>query len=346
MCNTPPPLNELAKQEVRVGYLDALKALSIFMIVFNHVRIFSFEIDANSSAISILFTMVMVPMFFFLSGFFYKIIIPQDSSKYKWIWYGIKNKGIQLLVPTFVFFILSKITGIYEWEFPGGFWFTYVLFFMFVGTNLVVVICKQVRIPNKIIPWIILFLSLLILCVNYIWKNEINNHQINNFCSNYIYFGIGIVSKVTSYKNFKNIIRHIPYIEILFIIFVVLFIIQYREVTTQMIGVIWKVNAMILIFLLFHLFRNIQIHNYLESKLNRFVLYTGRHTLPIYMIHYFLLPILPIRLIFPAFQPSGNSIIELVMIGSVAILIISLSLIIEYTIRQYGHVANWLFSIK
>ena len=52
----------------RIGYIDGIKGFTILAIVFNHIRIFSLEIEPNTSAISMFIVSFMVPMFFFVSG--------------------------------------------------------------------------------------------------------------------------------------------------------------------------------------------------------------------------------------------------------------------------------------
>lgn len=324
----------------RIYYIDALKSISIFMIVFNHVRIFSFGIEADTSAISILFTTVMVPLFFFLSGFFCKII-PDDSEKFRWLLTNIKNKFRQLIIPTVIFYGLSRGAGIYNWSFPGGFWFTYVLFLMFLVTYLVFLVFPRKLAHNGLI-WTIWTLAALILVLNHIGKDYLHDHQVNNFCNNYIFFATGLV-----YKNIFHL-RHnwkVKHVEVLFVIFVLLFIIQYRGLLVNAAGIVWKINAMVLILLLLHLFHGAQNRLIEKNRLSRIVLYAGRHTLSIYMIHYFLLPVMPMCTIYPDFQ-YANSLLEFVWFGSIAVLIILASLLIEIVVCQFGSISNWLFGTK
>ena len=63
---------------VRYGYFDAMRGVSIILVVMHHVMIFSFGIN---SAIDLFIRTFMLPLFFFVSAFF--AFKPLEAWNYK-----------------------------------------------------------------------------------------------------------------------------------------------------------------------------------------------------------------------------------------------------------------------
>lgn len=119
----------------RVAYIDALRGFTMFLVVFWHVMALSFGVSSEESIVGNFFLSFRMPMFFFISGFLgYKIAEGLDFGTYKSL---IKKKSFVQLVPTFILFSLWCIVNnssplVFFEKGLTGYWFTLVLFEMFV----------------------------------------------------------------------------------------------------------------------------------------------------------------------------------------------------------------------
>lgn len=70
--------------------------------------------------------------------------------------------------------------------------------------------------------------------------------------------------------------------------------------------------------------------------------YVGRHTLDIYLLHYFFLPTLPVL----AGVVRGVAVIELSVTLIISIIIIMITLLVSEVIRSSDFLAHYLFGAK
>lgn len=309
----------------RINYIDALKGLGILAIVFNHIRIFSLEIKPDSSAISMLIVSFMVPIFFFLSGYVNK---PSSSAQVSALSIAIKiwNKFRVLFIPTIVFYLISIASGIFTWPFPGGFWFTLVLFEMFLVFYLFKLILP--RITEEIFSIIILIIAFILLATNYF--SIFNNQAIIGFDelrNNFIYFALGYFAQIYK-KQFLRLLKNQTVLCVAILISGYLLLLQYNGNQFQFMvggaGIIRMVKAVFIIFILFALFSKYQSFWDKSSYIPKSITYVGRKTLDIYMLHYFFLPTVPV--LAEWFSPMGNSVIEMAIIIPIMTAVITLSL--------------------
>lgn len=81
-----------------------------------------------------------------------------------------------------------------------------------------------------------------------------------------------------------------------------------------------------------------------ESRMSRLLRYVGRRTLDIYMIHYFLIPDLSFL---KPWINSGNMIVIQLFIGiAVTVMIVALSLLVSSILRKNRYMESWLFGVK
>lgn len=118
----------------RIAYIDALRGLTMILVVYNHVLGYSFQLDTRFSFNDIFITFRM-PLFFFLSGFLmYKA---KRFSKGTDVFGFLGNKAKIQLFPTLIFTIAFCL--IFRYSFGDlwiekakcGYWFTITLFYFF-----------------------------------------------------------------------------------------------------------------------------------------------------------------------------------------------------------------------
>lgn len=81
-----------------------------------------------------------------------------------------------------------------------------------------------------------------------------------------------------------------------------------------------------------------------ESRMSRLLRFIGRRTLDIYMIHYFLIPDLSF---FKPWISSGNMIVFQLLIGiAVTVMIVALSLLVSSILRRNRYMESWLFGVR
>lgn len=320
----------------RINYIDGIKGFTILAIVFNHIRIFSLEIEPNTSAISMFIVSFMVPMFFFVSGFVNKIEL---NSSIKDTCFCLLKKFRTLILPTLAFWGISRIAGIYEWGFPGGFWFTFTLFEMFVLQYVISAIPFSVG--ERYFSLIFLTFSILLLATNIFGDIEILGF--NELRNNLIYFSLGFVCKSLQDK-FDYFIHNQIYIAINILIATALLLIQYNGIKVDFfpggVGIVWTIKALSMIFLIFSLFNKYSDYWDSGSLIPKTIRYLGGKTLDIYILHFFFLPSVPVLSTW--FECRGNSVIEFMVIGIIMTAVIILSLAVSTIINTSSFVSYFV----
>ena len=157
----------MAKQ--RIEYIDAMRGLTMILVVAYHVAQMSFGINEKTSTSLPFLVLFRMPLFFFISGFLaYKAAQVWSLGTLKTLL--LKKLRVQV-IPTLVFFTLFiavtyKTFGaswLSHWNTPtkDGYWFTIVLLYMFV----IYYIFAYVESKLKVRSWIpITALFVLSLC--------------------------------------------------------------------------------------------------------------------------------------------------------------------------------------
>ena len=175
----------------RTLYLDAIKALAMFLVLLGHC-FFYFDKNFESSwYIHSTIYMFHMPLFMLLSGFF------AESSFKKSFWGIIRSKFIQLIIPVLTssmivcsfMFVTGSTTNNIIAEFIGGNWFLKTLFICYLLAYISNLLFKD----NKLLAFIISWGILIIIPVSFL--------QINWM---YFFFWMGVFLK----KHFDFIINH------------------------------------------------------------------------------------------------------------------------------------------
>ena len=98
----------------RIEYIDALRGLTMILVVFSHVELTSFGFE-NPTFINSLFMSFRMPLFFWVSGYIaYKASIQWNWSTW---WQMSKKKTIIQLIPTLIFGLIYAYayTGLPWW---------------------------------------------------------------------------------------------------------------------------------------------------------------------------------------------------------------------------------------
>jgi len=288
-----------------------------------------------------------MPMFFFISGYIaYKHFSFWSFDNYK------KRLGTKLkvqLIPTIIFWsIFAYIIG-HRIAFPGGFWFTEVLFEMFLIYFTVALFAKRLQKHYEEILLISIALIMYGIKNSYAFT-AIPLLALSNLGSYFIFFVLGLMCK--KYNPLFLCITENTLALTFCIIFPTVSLLALYG-TSHLVSVIDPhvtmiinlINGFCLITVIFTMFRRSE--NYWNKKgiIQNAMGYIGRRTLDIYMLHYFFLPVLPSLAIY-FHQNTSVDIIELLVVGGITLMITGVVLLVSAFLRTSPFLANLLFGAK
>lgn len=331
----------------RIQYIDALRGFTMLLVVLQHVELMSFGIEPYNSVLGNIFVSFRMPMFFFISGYIaYKASVIWDTSTFL---RSVRKKAIVQLIPTAFFFSLFVLSlkgnpASSFWENGlGGYWFTFVLFEMFCIFYIVSLL------PRKAFNWIVIGLSLFGIIALVLFRTDArwwNLLCLENLCKYMQFFTLGLLAKKYNDK-WHNLISK----EWLKTGIILCFIGCILILTTTTWGVESFVGKNVIrsiivrysgLFIVFSFFASKEEFFSRNNKLSKSLQFIGRRTLDIYLIHYFLIPVLPE---FAEFV-QANVVFELIVSLIVALLVVGISLLISEVIRSSEFLGHYLFGVK
>lgn len=345
--------------DVRYGYYDAMRGFTMLLVVFSHVIVRSI---GAPSPINEFFCSFRMPLFFFVSGFFaYKAIHIWTTSKVKDI---LGRKFKVQIVGTTIFLVLYETIVKYATLnldiFYGGcegYWFTYVLFRIFLIYLVISLIFK--RINQKGYWSVILVISIICIIVHNIGISvDTDNYDQFEQFFNYIitgntiyflpYFMLGVFSR-SNMSLFESILSS----DIIRLSCIAILILFWSVVALGMapeLGVIPSRSFMaypicfVTLFLVIQIFFSLRDSFDKKNRFNIVVKFIGRRTLDIYFLHYFFLPNLHFMRGF--FTIHDSAIVQLVLCGGIALIIVGMTLLVGQIIRTSPLLAEWLLGVK
>lgn len=342
----------VTNKKERIQYIDALRGFTMILVVFAHVETFTFQLE--DTFLGNLFISFRMPLFFFISGFIgYKSVDYWNRGN---CLKQIKRKIVALIIPAIVIGLLYTYLYVKQdfqyfvsSPFKSGYWFTLVLFQMYLLYYLVA------RVSNTILckydcDFFLMFLGvgLIIVFVSYEFLSARCNSCLNytsfNLTAKYfVYFAFGLVCR-RYYSLFEKIINNKMIYTIILLFFTFLYCLY------QLGGGIWESSLVLLlqlilgflgILLVFSIFFHYQDSFSNRSFSGKCIQYIGRHTLDIYLLHYFLLPSIPGKI--NLLSLSQNIILELGGGLSLSVFIIVLCLLLSRIIRISPLLSYFLF---
>ena len=276
----------------RILYIDNLKAIAIFTVVVGHVFYFSWDRYCDNLW-CYLITAYNMPLFFFLSGMFAK-----DNMNLS----QLGRKAKQLLIPTLVVggiytFIKDAFSQLFFEPAHYGYWFLPTLFVMFSFFYVRCLMAKALRkLFNVRETWMTAFDVLFMLAVwggskmmgRFMPEGIYGLSCLGGIAANVIFFWLGFLV----WKNKKTLSpllhkRKDAIYAICFLVFMVMFYyINYSGVETR--GLMAKVMALFTLPLVMIFFKD---RNFGNGKIQSSLSYIGSHSLEIYVLQYFFLPI-------------------------------------------------------
>lgn len=283
----------LPKKGERLLFIDALRGITIILVVFSHLVTLAIAFDEISilKKINDVLIIFRMPLFFFISGFF----VYSNKYNMELVRLRSKNRIISQLYPTLllmsilcIFFFDSNFPFAFSHELKIGYWFTLTVVEMFFLTLPILVILSRFNNISLLKKSIIVFIySFVIFRLLGLWYAhnpiEINRTLGLSLLLSYLpYFVFGILFRI----NYEFLHKIFSNFYVAIFSFITFFICLWK-LNFNYVSMIEALLAIIFLYALtFHLFNVKKIVN---NKVNRFLVFIGSMTLEIYLLHYFII---------------------------------------------------------
>lgn len=349
----------------RIEYIDALRGLTMILVVFSHVELTSFGFE-NPTFINSLFMSFRMPLFFWVSGY----IAYKASIQWNWsTWWQMSKKKIAIqLIPTLVFGLICTY-AYYNSDFHSfithngklGYWFTIALLeiFLIVYTTNVCLYNSNPQVHRRRMLIALILLSAVLFLTKIILKvspalNEIGNLFTLHHTFNYFqYFAFGYICSM--YKETFNKALESKYLSAVIItLFAILFYIKRCHIAA-LAGEgfdIWRMFDILLemiigylgLLVVYNTFKTYQSSFTSDKKIGKALQFIGKRTLDIYIIHSFFVPHIP--QIGEMLLNGNNATLELAIGLTISLIVIALCLVTSAILRTNAVLAKLLFGIK
>lgn len=325
----------------RIEFIDAMRGFTMILVVYWHLSLAFGLQKENFNEIFLTFRM---PLFFFVSGFFGFATFTKTILKKK-----LYNRIFGQLIPTLIvgsIFFLShgiEITdALYDIN-KRGYWFTITLFEIFIVYACLKFFIDQLSIKSNIQDIIFILLIVLFSILT------IPSHALDQYSWWKLLSGFWFV-KYTPFFFFGVIIRkHLPifikYIHNKYLISICIILFLTFIILPSTIG--RALQAYLGILIVFSVFEKYQHFfnqsTYVGNKLS----IIGKQTLPIYLLHYFLLDgVLSLSKLAQTLSLNNSWITGCLITSVLSLLIISICLMIEKTMKVSTILHSLLFGFK
>ncbi len=282
----------------RQEWIDCLRGITMLLVIICHCEIY---LTGNPSTITYFCGIFRMPLFFFISGYFAYSTGLHFHNRQKII-DSLRRRIKGVLIPTIIFCSLScllltplgqtNITDVLYDSHKGGYWFTLVsceIFFLCIPLILIINVKSLKQSTKNIILIGVMIISAWLR--NYIadyWENENAVNIISlQFTFQYMpYFILGILTRV----NLSLLLRYLNRI-IIIVFFISMFAVgahyapymKYAYNDSRLLPFI-----SLFLISIFLLFSRLQSVFNTSNRFGKPLSYIGRNTLPIYLIHYFI----------------------------------------------------------
>ncbi len=327
----------------RIEYLDAMRGLTMILVVYSHVHIFSLCLSGGGGGKSFndLFILIRMPLFFFVSGFL--LDKPGIVWKLQDVVPFIKKKAKIQLIPTFVFMLLfcylfdASVVECFKDSGKLGYWFTITLFQFFMAYSL----CKMMPVGYQYKALFVM--AVLLLGAGYlpVW-GALQFGQLWYFF--FFCFGAYVKSHFSAFLEFLES----KYFSVLLVAFfgIAFFYIKSPFINSLPHHALLKIPLGIAgICIVFNFFRKHEDSFRQTTAVGRALQYIGKRTLDVYLLHYFFLP-RHLEVVGDFFRANFNPSVEFFCSFLLSVMVVGLCLVVSNVIRTSDTLAHWLFGVK
>ncbi len=324
----------------RIPYIDALRGLSIALVVYSHVLLFTF--GNNKIFAAQLIATVMLPLFFFISGFVaYKAAghwTPAQIVK------TTARKFMALIIPATIFYCLFLLTmsediaGTFISHGFQRYWFPFALFGIFLiyyASSWLSRFFKSDKAHDIVLVIVpVVAFALLIKIFNIYWYQK---YALSNVCLYLPFFVTGVLVR-KHYSRVERLLSGSAVITVALIVFVASLLLCYHPGINQCVPhmLSWLLRLLVVrvagVIIVFTIFMRSAAYFAGGSRMAKVMVHVGRRTLDIYLIHYFLLPDLTAYGSY--FATNDTFILQVLIAAALAAIIIAGSMAISAVLRM------------
>lgn len=316
----------------------------MLLVVLGHV-LMVMGIEDHDTVLSRLLVSFRMPLFFFVSGYFsYRSLTWWTKSRVK----DILNRKLKAQILCTIVFLstFQYINRGYVDLFAGfgGYWFTIVLFQMYLLYLISNLLSRYIR-RDIVIPVLII---ISIIGIGIFARKPVNiwiwDFLVWSKLANYMqFFTLGIICSKYNSKFFALLSTN-KFKTIVIIGWIITMLLWHSNFLKETFPLFFTVNFNLTVryFGLLCVIMIFFSHASTLSRNNRFCLilrFIGRRTLDIYMIHFFFLP----NLKFLYSYVIDDFVLQLIISGFFTIIISGLCLIVSQILRQSNTLSIWLF---
>lgn len=320
-------------QKERIEYLDVAKGIVMLLVILGHCFVFSIygwgdnSIYLYKNPMMNILKSIDMPVFIFISGIFSKKML--DTKSY-WI-KKIKHLILPLfLIPLLLNLYYNNINGLILGTTHAGYWFTWALFLMLIPFFIVR------KISDNIISKYKNYIELALFILSYILINKIytisNQNIIGIFSLNYLswlYPFLILGYLFSTNDSVKRFFTNELVICVSFIFYTLYMSTYFNLEETQLIkNFPVEVSGVICV---------LSIAKYIESKhnkINEFLSYIGKISLPIYFLHYIFL--FNVTMFIPNLEKFGLGETMLIIVLG----IILTAIVLSFTLITYNIICS------
>ena len=339
--------------EQRIGYIDSLRGLAMFLVVMTHTTTLCF--GGNFFSFNDALSVFRMPVFFFIGGF----LMNRPGKFEGWHlkdWLGfVGRKILPLTVPAIIFILLysllygQSLQGICMDSSKGGYWFTLVYLVFYILWALFYAFFRGLcKIKERWVVAICLLLGLLVYLGAFFtvspfnpWKHAGLYKALSIWHMHYfLYFTAGAFVRYYQTK-FSQLLSSQTFLFFIVLVFFAGSIIRFRHDSSVTFSILEPFLALASIAIAFHVFKKYSSLSG-DSKIGKALQYIGRYTIDIYLLHVLLLP-WHLKMIGSFFAANPAPVLEFFLSFAISAVIVCACLLISRIIRTSDYLSKILF---
>lgn len=351
------PDNGAKRTSVRLGYIDAMRGMSMILVVFGHALLFM-DLPTDTTLCGAVLLTFRMPLFFFISGFFAFRVAEKWTASLT-IDVLVRKVKAQIIGTLFFYTIFSichqKPVLLWLNEGFSWFWFTIALFQMFAIYLVITLVFKNCKYGSTVIDVLLITIAFAFFVdhiLHPLFHSRISHVLEWYYLTEYFqYFVFGIICR-KYFVRFRKLLEMDRFrtVSILTFLFSLIAIYSYDRILLEFNSTLYRFLSMILvryfglisIFILFFLSKQ-----YFENSgfVQNSMKLIGQRTLDIYMLHIFFMPTL---FWLGTYLTDGTNmiLIQLTCGLVISLLNISICLAVSKLLRCSDFLSNNLFGTK
>ena len=324
----------------RKEYLDALKCLAIVLVVVCHIDGMKIGVGEYETLWGSIRHTFQMPLFFFISGMFARNGIDKRIPLQILLWKKVK----MLLWPAIIFEIIMSLVIGNNINLPstgtGYYWFTFTLFECFLIYYIFAYIFRTKKnILNILLAAISVgFVGMLALKINH---PSVAFLDLSHLTKYFQYFFMGTLYNMYSEWGNKLLKSQNVYTSSILGFSILMFLV-YKGILPNIINAVSRdiLLRYMGLFIVFSIFYNMKDYFNLENWLMKTIRYVGKHSLEIYLLHFFFLPTL---VWLKPFRDDNMFVIELPISLLIAFAVIGIVLMLNFVLTRSKHISLLLY---